>query len=178
MPFQFFKLTENRGIVLVILAIAWPFVFWLLMTSELPRYYFPFFNVIRHHVAFLLTIGVLGSILASTYCTLARPISTQTKWLCFCSVIIAIVVLTVFSTLTILNQSAPFIGISSIILGYIAVLLNIYVTSTELSKRYLTQEIQADRNDTVHAWAAFLFSIDLILIVGFFTWIIYILIRM
>ena len=68
MSFRFFKMTENRGVFLIVLAIVWLFVFGLLyVMSQYPCHYFPFFNTPRYHLAVFLPIGVLGSILASSF---------------------------------------------------------------------------------------------------------------
>jgi len=175
MPFQFFKLTENRGTILIVLAIVWPFIVVLppIMDIHITLHkYIPWLDVNdigRFFITFALWGGVLGSILIATYCTLARSPSILVKRLCFSSVIIAIIALAIFGSLIALNQWFPIVFYTSVVLGYIAVFLNIYVTSTELGKRYWTRRNQMDRNDTVHAWAAFLFSVDLLLIVGFLT---------
>ena len=184
MPFRFFKITENRGVFLILLAIVLPFAVVLPPLSDLhivlARDYIPWFkaNTIgRFFVNFALLGGVFGSILLSTYATLARSISTLTKRLCFLSVAIAIAALTSFYVPMILKQWIPLAFYTSVVLVYVTVLLNVSITSTELGKLYLMGENHTNRNDTVHAWAAFLFSIDLILIVGWLSVGIYFLMK-
>jgi len=158
MPFRFFKITENRGVFLILLAIVLPFAVVLPPLSDLhivlARDYIPWFkaNTIgRFFVNFALLGGVFGSILLSTYATLARSISTLTKRLCFLSVAIAIAALTSFYVFSfyvpmILKQWIPLAFYTSVVLVYVAVLINVTVTSTELCKLYLMGENQTNRN--------------------------------
>ena len=172
MPLRFFKLTENRVVLLILLAIVLPFAVILLPLFDLHiplARYIPWFeaNAIgRFFIIFALLGGALSSIFVSTYATLARSTSALTRWLCFSSVAIAVIALALFVSPMILKQWVLSVFYTSVVLAYIAVLINVTVTSTELCKLYLMGENQTNRNDTVHAWAAFLFSIDLILIVG------------
>ena len=177
-----FAVTRNRGIILIFLAVVWPLVLLLLFVSEFPRNYVPFFQVVRHNVLFFLLLGGLGSIFASTYSSLAhilfRPFSTFTITLVCSSVLAALIFTLIFSTIIILNEWYPILGSACVVIGYVAVLLNIYVTSTELWKLYVVKGCRPDRNDTQHAWAAFLFSVDLVLITAYFTGLIYVLLKM
>ena len=186
MSSQFFKMTGNRGMILVVLAVVMPFIVMLPPAFHL-YVYIPWFGGVKNVVdTFFLALlgGVLGSLLASIYATLARSPSILVKRLCVSSVAIAIVAYIIFFSLAALRQWVPIEFRSNAALGsiavllYIAIFLNIYVTSTELGKRYLLQGHQTSRNDTVHAWAAFLFSVDSLLLVGWLTLGVYSTLRM
>ena len=187
-PSRFFVLAQNRGMIFVVFAMIWPFIYgslfllWQYHYQYIHNHFLPNFHVIRHGVPFWLCTGTLGSFLMSSYVTLARlyfrPGSTWAKRICLSSVVTIVIAAIIFSWLLVTN-TGNWIGLmSGVVLGYLGVILNVCLTSTELGKRYFLKDYQPNRNNTLLAWAAFLFSISLVLIVGFFTWVIYLMILM